>query len=555
MVHSFKTYGENVKNNQLNPKGLDVEMTDICLIFEVHQPLRLNRNFQPSLLDGQHASEKDLFNLYFDNNLNRKVFERTCRKCYFPANGIILENIDRYKREKRRFKVAFSLSGIFLEQCARWKPELLESFKRLAETGCVEFLSQTYYHSLSSLFGIDRTEFIEQVNMHRRLIEKLFMKIPQTFENTECLYNNSIAKTVESLGFKAMITESVAKILRWRSPNYVYKAKNSELRVLLRNYRLSDDIGFRFTSRWWSEWPLTAEKYSSWLAATPGQVITIFIDYETFGEHHWPESGIHEFLRWLPGEILKWHHLSFTTPAEAVEKHSPVGEIDVGDFETISWADLERDTSAWLGNSMQTTCYESLKSLEGLVKDTENHDLIRIWRYLQSSDHLYYMSTKGAGPGDVHSYFNPYASAVEAFTIFSRILSDFENRVMKKFETPRLIAKKILRRIPATKAFVFFEEFARPTSSIAYSLEEFHALLKVVSLKSIRFHMRREDFETWVRQVVGDRKLADKLHKISESKLTGMRLRKALLEAVQQRIAELKDLARRSRALQKPLKI
>jgi len=526
-------------------------MTDVCLMFEVHQPLRLNRNFQPSVLAGQRITERNLFDIYFDNGLNKKIFERTCRKCYFPANEVILENIDRYKREKRRFKVAYSLSGIFIEQCQRWKPGLLESFKQLAETGCVEFLSQTFYHSLSSLFGIDRTEFIEQVTMHRQLIRELFKYSPQTFENTECIYNNSIAKTVENLGFKAIITESVARVLKWRSPNYVYKAKNADIRVLMRNYRLSDDIGFRFTSRWWSEWPLTAEKYSSWLAATPGQAITIFIDYETFGEHHWPESGIHEFLRWLPGEILKWHHLSFATPSEVVEKHQPVGEIDVGDFETISWADLERDTSAWLGNSMQMTCYESLKSLEGLVKDTEDPDLIRIWRYLQSSDNLYYMSTKGAGPGDVHSYFNPYNSALEAFTVFSRILSNFENRVTKKFETPRLIAKRILRRVPAAKAFVFFQKFAKPTSFIAHSLEEFYELLKTVGLESVEFHVRREDFGTWVRQVIGDKKLADELHEISELNLSGENLQITLLGVLRKRIIELKRIAGQPKSFRK----
>jgi len=521
-------------------------MTDVCFIFEVHQPLRLNRNFDPSLLAGQRIGEKDLFDVYFDNELNRKIFERTCRKCYFPANQIILENIDRYKRGTRKFKVAYSLSGIFIEQCERWKPSLLESFKQLAETGCVEFLSQTYYHSLSSLFGIDRTEFVEQVNMHRKRIREVFHYSPRVFENTECIYNNSIAKTVEALGFKAIITESVERVLRWRSPNYVYKAKGCNIRVLMRNYRLSDDIGFRFTSRWWNEWPLTADKYSSWVAATPGQAITIFVDYETFGEHHWPESGIHEFLRWLPGEILKWHHLSFATPTEVVEKHQPVGEIDVGDFETISWADLERDTSAWLGNSMQLTCYESLKALGELVKDTEDPNLIRVWRCLQSSDHLYYMSTKGAGPGDVHSYFNPYNSAVEAFVVFSKILSDFEKRVIERFETPRLTAKRILRRVPAAKAFVFFREFARATPFIAFSLEEFHTILKSVHLQSVEFHAQRSDFETWVRQVIGDDVLADKLREVCESGLRGEELRKALLETVQRRISELKSLAKSS---------
>jgi alpha-amylase len=369
----------------------------------------------------------------------------------------------------------------------------------------------------------------------------------------ECVYNNAIAKTVETLGYEAMITEGVERILDWRSPNYVYKAKNSNLRVLLRNYRLSDDIGFRFASHWWGEWPLTAEKYASWLAATQGQVMNIFLDYETFGEHHWPESGIHEFLRWLPGEILKWEHLQFCTPSEVVRRHSPVGEIDVDEFSTVSWADLERDTSAWIRNSMQVACFKLLKDLEPLVKQTGDAELIRLWRYLQVSDHLYYMSTKGGGPGDVHNYFNPYGNPIEAFATYSGILSNFEVAVLRELEKPKHVAKRILRKVPAEKGFTFSYEFAKPTKRTVHSLKELYSALKIVNLKSVQFHVKRGDFEKWISWVIGDNKLADKLAAATKSKITGDEIREKILSLVAQRIKELESTLKASNNVRKAL--
>jgi alpha-amylase len=522
-------------------------MTEICLIFEVHQPLRLNPNFHSEILDRPLVKKEDLFNLYFDHDLNKRVFERAARKCYLPANNIILEQIDRFKHDHKRFKVAYSLSGVFIEQCERWNPNLLDSFKQLAETSCVEFLDETYYHSLASLYDAERSEFTEQLKMHCQLIKDLFNYEPKVVANTECVYNNAIAKTVEALGYEVIITEGVERILGWRSPNYVYKAKNSRLRVLLRNYRLSDDIGFRFSSRWWEEWPLTAEKYASWLAATHGQVINVFLDYETFGEHHWPESGILDFLRWLPGEILKWEHLRFSTPSEVVRLHNPVGEIDVYEFATISWADLERDTSAWLDNSMQTACYNLLKKLEPLVKLADDAELTRLWRYLQISDHLYYMSTKGGGPGDVHNYFNPHSNPIEAFVTYSGVLANFEAFVLKELEKPSYVAKRILRKLPPERGFTFHFAPAKPTKWVAHSLEEFHSILKRVDLGSIRFHNGRGDFERWMRWTVGDSTLADQLASIAKSKLAGHNLRERLLSLVGQRIKELEETIKASK--------
>jgi len=519
-------------------------LTDICLSFEVHQPFRLNRNFRAGILARPQVKKSDLFELYFDHDLNKQVFERAARKCYFPANNIILEQIDRFKREWKQFKVAYSLTGVFVEQCERWNPNLLDSFKQLAQTGCVEFFDETYYHSLSSLFGEDRSEFIEQVKMHHQLMKDLFNYEPRILVNTECIYNNPVAKLAENLGYEAMITEGVERVLGWRSPNYVYKAKDSNLRVLMRNYRLSDDIGFRFSAGWWNEYPLTTGKYSSWLAASPGQVVNLFIDYETLGEHHWPESGIHEFLRWLPGEVIKWQHMNWATPTEVVRRHQPVGELDVHEYSSISWADLERDITAWLINPMQWICYNQLKQLEPIVKQIGDADLLRLWRYFQMSDHLYYLSMKGGGPGDVHSYFNPLGSPVEAFAVYSGVLSDFEARVMRELEKPEWVARRILRPIPAERSFTFFYEFARPAQLTVQSLYEFLSALKTVDIKSIEFHSERGDFERWIRQVVGDDTLADRLSALTNENLSGEKLRTKILGAVERRINELKAIAK-----------
>src|SRR5512136_20753 len=308
--------------------------------------------------------------------------------------------------------------------------DLLETYKQLAATGRVEFLNQTYYHSIASLYP-EKEEFIAQAKMHRQTVKDLLGYTPQIFENTELLYNNTIAKTVEEMGYKGIFTEGVEKILGEKSPNFLYTPKGSnKIRVLLRNYKLTDDIGFRFSARWWSEWPLTADKYAHWLADTRGDCINIFPDYETFGEHHWPETGIHSFLRHLPGEILKWPHLKMSTPSEVIEEYSSQGEIDVPEAGgTVSWADLERDSSGWLGNAMQWAYYTNLRRIEPLIKESADNEFLRLWRYFQTSDHLYYMFSKGGGPGEVHSYFSPYESPINAFVAAEMPLFDFENRV------------------------------------------------------------------------------------------------------------------------------
>ena len=517
-------------------------MTDICLVFEVHQPFRLNRNFHLDLITSLRAEKQDLFELYYDRKINKEIFDRISRECYLPANEIILNQIDESKKGKKRFKVAYSLSGVFLEQCEMWNQDVIELFKQLAESGCVEFLDQTYYHSLASLFDSDSSEFVEQIELHRETMRSLFHYKPKVFENTECIYDNTIAKIAENLGYEAIITEGIERILGWRAPNYVYKARNSSIRVLLRNYQLSDDVGFRFTSTEWDQWPVTADKYANWLAASPGQVMNIFMDYETFGEHYRRESGILEFLKWLPVEVTKWDHLFFCTPSEVIKRYEPVDEIDVPENEAISWADTERDTSAWLGNSLQRISFNRLKELEPFAREMGNKELLNMWRYLQTSDHLYYMSTKGGGPGTVHSTFNPYDSPAEAFITYIEILSDLQSRFHIELEKPEFRHKRILGRLSAEKCFTFFYDFARPTGLTARGLREFDSILKTVDSDSIRFHMSRGDFERWLVQVVGDEELAREVSRLSRIK-NGELLRRKLLEKIEKRIRELENQA------------
>ncbi|MDY6932438.1 MAG: glycoside hydrolase family 57 protein [Halobacteriota archaeon] len=402
-------------------------MVNVSLCFELHQPFRIRKEiaYNKSIAS---AKTEDLFDIYFDNEFNRSIFNKVSKKCYRPATEIIISEIDRYKKEKKKFKVSFSLSGIFIEQCEKYDSDLLDLFVQLNETGCAEFIGQTYYHSLASLYE-DKEEYIDQISLHDRAIRDLFGYKPTFFENTELLFNNEIAALIYKLGYKGIFTEGVDWILGGRSPNFIYNPKDSKIKVLLRNYKLTDDVGFRFSAKDWEEYPLTADKYASWLSATPGQCINLFMDYETLGEHHWVDTGIHNFLSFLPGEIFKYDNLNFATPTEIVKRNKAVGEVDVGVYETISWADLERNTSCWLGNGMQRICYNLVKGFGGPVRASGDEELLRIWRYLQTSDHLYYIYTGGGASGDVHNYFSPYGDPVDGFVSFYALIKDFENRV------------------------------------------------------------------------------------------------------------------------------
>jgi alpha-amylase len=506
-------------------------MTDIVFVFEVHQPHRLRRNLFWENKVFKRLKKKELFCYYFDNDVDREIFKRAARKCYFPSNQILLDLIDRHRKEKRQVKVSFSVSGVFLEQCEMFDKDLLETFRQLAETGCVEFLNQTYYHSISSLYP-EKGEFIEQVKMHRQAVKDLLGFAPNVFENTELLYNNTIAGIIEELGYKGIFTEGVEKILHEKSPNYLYTPRGcSKIRVLLRNYKLTDDIGFRFSARWWSEWPLTADKYAKWLAATQGQCINIFPDYETFGEHHWPETGIHSFLKHLPEEILKWEHLQMATPSEVVEKHTSLGEIDVPETGgTVSWADLERDSSGWLGNAMQWAYYTSLRRLEPIIKEADDEEFLKLWRYFQTSDHLYYMFTAGGGPGEVHSYFSPFESPMDAFVAAQTLMFDFENRLR-------------MATLTANEPFLFYTGMGEGnfTGMMSWSLKGFIKALQTVDVKAVEFHNRRGDFESWAEHSLQDEVLSRQLEKTRTAKLKGEALRKAIISVAEKRFNELSN--------------
>lgn len=397
---------------------------NICMYFQVHQPYRIKKY---RIFDiGNNSS---YFNADDHTDLNnRKVFEKVANKCYLPANKVFLELLEKHPE----FKIAYSLSGVFLEQAEQFMPEVLESFQKLIDTGRVEILSETYYHSLSFLYSVD--EYKSQINLHRRMIERLFDVTPRVFRNTELIYSDNIGQIVEEMGYKGVLTEGADKILGWRSPNYVYKAAGTEnLKLLLKNYKLSDDVAFRFSEKTWKEHPLTVEKYAQWIGVPQGDVINLFMDYETFGEHQWEDSGIFDFLRHFPQEILRNPHNRFVTPSEAIDEIQPVSELSIPYY--ISWADTERDLSAWMSNSIQKDAMEKLFSLERQIMDSRDPILIHDWRKMTTSDHFYYMCTKWFSDGDVHKYFNPYETPYDAFIAFMNVLNDIQLRLSQVSKT------------------------------------------------------------------------------------------------------------------------
>lgn len=392
-------------------------MASVCFYFQVHQPYRLRPY---TILD----TGTD----YFDDTRNAGICRKVANKCYLPANRLLLELIEKHRG---RFRAAFSTTGTALEQFQKYSPAVLHSFQQLAATGCVEFLGETYYHSLSFLYS--RDEFAEQIDAHRRTMLDLFGQNPRVFRNTELVYSNKLAETIERIGgFDAIITEGADHVLGYRSPNFVYRPPNSNtLKLLLKNHRLSDDIAFRFSNKDWSEWPLMADKFSSWINTVNGNgfVVNLFVDYETFGEHQWRDTGVFEFLRSLPDEILKNPDNDFKTPSEVVESFDAADVVDVPNL--ISWADTERDLSAWLGNPMQQNAIDELYTLERTVKDLGDADILTSWRRLQTSDHFYYMCTKYFADGDVHKYFNPYDSPYDSFINFMNVLDNLKLRCLR----------------------------------------------------------------------------------------------------------------------------
>ncbi len=384
----------------------------ICMYFQVHQPYRLGRYRLFDIGTGKG---------YFDETRNREILRKVADKCYRPANRLLLELI---RGSQGRFRVAFSLSGVLIEQLAEGVPDVLADFQRLADSGGVELLGETYAHTLAAVSHPE--EFTAQVGRHRRAIREYFGQTPRVFRNTELIYSDELAPRIAALGFDAALVEGADRVLAWRSPNFTYEAATApRLKLLPRNYRLSDDVGFRFSERSWSGWPLTADTYARWIADSPGDCVNLFMDYETFGEHQWAETGIFDFLRRLP-EAAENLGLRFVNPSTlaAAPSRGPLS------FPTpTSWADIERDLSAWLGNGLQRAADERLYRLRPKIAAARDRAITRDWLRLMTSDHFYYMCTKWFADGDVHKYFNPYDSPYEAFITYMNVIQDLELRV------------------------------------------------------------------------------------------------------------------------------
>lgn len=418
----------------------------VCFYFQVHQPYRLSKC---SVFE---IGEKEDYFAGPASYENKAIFEKVANKCYLPTNALILELLEKHPE----FRVSYSFSGVFLEQCLEYGEigeKVLDSFKKIIATGQAEVLCETYHHSLSWLYS--KKEFAEQIIKQKELIYKIFKKKPTIFRNTELIYSSEIAEFIREMGFKGILAEGWDHYLEWKSPNFVYNPEKVELHpedqkiakkmaisktpkkdiaLLLKNYKLSDDIAFRFSNKGWTEWPLDTDKYATWLDAAEGNTINLFMDYETFGEHQWEDTGIFEFIRHLPEALLQ-RNIGFKTPSETIKAYNPVGEVHVPHL--MSWADMERDLSAWLSNEMQESALARLFDMEALVEKTlgkmskkEAEDIQNTWRRLQTSDHFYYMCTKYWNDGDVHAYFSCYESPYDAYITYMNTLNDFEEKLI-----------------------------------------------------------------------------------------------------------------------------
>lgn len=408
----------------------------LCLYFQVHQPIRLRK---------YHFFDIGKNHDYYDDFANRSITRKVAERCYLPANRMMLDLIAKYGKN---FKVSFSISGMAIEQFRMYAPEVIESFQALAATGCVEFLAETYSHSLASV--VDEGEFKKQIKEHSDLMKELFGAKPVTFRNTELVYSDEIGDLVARMGYKTMLTEGAKHVLGWKSPNYVYtNSVNPKLKLLLKNFRLSDDIAFRFSDRSWGEWPLTADKYASWLDNAEGEIVNLFMDYETLGEHQPAETGIFDFFASLPEKIFATQHFEFLTPKEAGEKHQPVAPLHVP--YPISWADEERDLTAWLGNELQNEAFEELYKVRNRVYAAKQEELLQDFDRLQASDHFYYMCTKLFSDGAIHQYFTPYDTPYEAFINYMNVLSDFLLRVEQTSDKTKAVKAPVEKQVTSGK--------------------------------------------------------------------------------------------------------
>jgi alpha-amylase len=394
----------------------------IVLYLHVHQPYRV-RHY--TIFDT--ANNHDYFNAPYDSQeSNERILKKVAEKSYIPTNARLLKLLE----DNPQFKLSLSITGTVIEQLEKWSPESLDSFKRLCDTGRVEIVAETYHHSLA--FFYSRAEFEMQVEMHKKKVQEVFGQTPSVFRNTELSYNNEVAYWADKAGYKGILAEGWDPVLGWRSPNFVYRPTyTNQIRLLMKNYKLSDDIAFRFGDHDWAEWPLTADKFSHWLSEDHAATnFNLFMDYETFGEHQWSESGIFDFLAHLPGEWLKTEGNTFMTVSEVIDSFEAVDQVDMPN--TVTWADTERDLSAWLGNALQTSSIEALYGLQDKIIGSGDFALIDDWRRLQTSDHFYYMCTKYFNDGDIHAYFSPYDTPYEAYVNFMNAYHDLRFRLSEK---------------------------------------------------------------------------------------------------------------------------
>jgi alpha-amylase len=394
----------------------------IVLYLHVHQPFRI-RHY--TVFDA--GVDHNYFDAPYDSDTNNeRIARKVAEKSYIPTNQRLLQML----HDNPQFKLSLSITGTVIEQLEKWSPESLDSFRQLTDTGRVEIIAETYHHSLA--FFYSRSEFEAQVRMHADKVREVFGQTPTSFRNTELSYNNDLAYWADKAGYKAIITEGWDPILGWRSPNYVYRPSYTDnIRLLMKNYHLSDDIAFRFGDRSSPVWPLTADKFAGWLRDEQGVTnFNLFMDYETFGEHQWQETGIFEFLAHLPKEWLKNPHHTFMTISEAADTFEPADQVDIPN--TITWADTERDLTAWLGNGMQTGAIQALYDLQDNIMNCGDQHLIDDWRKLTTSDHFYYMCTKWFSDGDVHAYFSPYQTPYEAYINFMNAYHDVKFRLAEK---------------------------------------------------------------------------------------------------------------------------
>ena len=402
-------------------------MLPVTLSFEVHQPYRLRK-------DGVKKDADQLHNRYFDQEMNEHFFKDVAENCYFPATERLLRQARKREGDDRNFKVNFSISSSWIEQAKKYHPELIDMLNRFPDNS-IDFIGQAHQHSLAGLFN-DKEEFRWQLNKQRKLVEDTFGHRPQVMTNTELIYHNEIGKISAEEGYKGVFTEGAPRMLGWRSPNHAYTQPDFVTEegnnILLRNRELTDDVGYRFSAEWWDEHPLTAEKYALWLSQAQGDMLNLFMDYETFGEHHWKGTGILWFLESLPEQVLKHNNLKFAKVREVAKNNKPVGEFDAFEYNTVSWADQEMDASAWLGNPMQKMLFDKIQELEQKVKKIDDPQVIEVWRKFATSDHLHHIATKSMEDGNVHNYFSYFDHPHQGFAVITEHLMDFQKQVEQR---------------------------------------------------------------------------------------------------------------------------